>query len=157
MNDQVKRISQAIRSRDEAEMLLRRIGDSMVQLVQIFERETKLVEAGKIASASELTQAKADLAATYLREIELLKCNAGFIGQTVPVLVDELRRAHQTFREILSHNLRVVATAQSVAEGIMRGASEEAARKSSAQGYGANGQMAAPSRVGGPVMVSRAS
>lgn len=157
MNDEVKRISQAIKSRDEAEMLLRRIGDSMVRLVQIFEQETKLVEAGKIASAAQLTPEKTDLAATYLREIELLKGNAGFIGQTVPVLVDELRRAHQTFREILSHNLRVVATAQSVAEGIMRGASEEAARKTSPQAYGANGKVAAPARGGRPVMVSRAS
>jgi hypothetical protein len=157
MNDEVKRISQAIKNRDEAEMLLRRIGDSMVRLVQIFEKETKLVEAGQIAKAASLTQEKTDLAAMYLREIELLKSNAGFIGQTVPVLVDELRRAHQTFREILSHNLRVVATAQSVAEGIMRGASEEAARKSSPQGYGANGKVAAPTRGGRPVMVSRAS
>jgi hypothetical protein len=157
MNDEVKRISQAIKSRDEAEVLLRRIGDSMVRLVQIFEKETKLVEAGQIAKAAALTQEKTDLAAMYLREIELLKSNAGFIGQTVPVLVDELRRAHQTFREILSHNLRVVATAQSVAEGIMRGASEEAARKAAPQGYGANGKVAATARGGRPVMVSRAS
>lgn len=157
MNDEVKRISQAIKNRDEAEMLLRRIGDSMVRLVQIFEKETKLVEAGKIASAAQLTQEKTDLAATYLREIEVLKSNSGFIGQTVPVLVDELRRAHQTFREILSHNLRVVATAQSVAEGIMRGASQEAARKSSAQGYGANGMVTTPAHGTRPVMISRAS
>ncbi len=157
MTNDVKRISQAIKNRDEAEMLLRRIGDSMVKLLQIFEQETKLVEAGQIASASQLTHEKADLAATYLREIELLKSNAGFIGQTVPVLVDELRRAHQTFREILTHNLRVVATAQSVAEGIMRGASEEAARKSTPQGYGANGKSAVGAQGGRPVMVSRAS
>ena len=157
MTDDVKRISQAIKNRDEAEMLLRRIGDSMVRLVQIFEKETKLVEAGQIARAAQLTQEKTDLAAIYLREIELLKSNAGFIGQTVPVLVDELRRAHQTFREILTHNLRVVATAQSVAEGIMRGASEEAARKSSPQGYGANGRAATPAKGGRPVVVSRAS
>jgi hypothetical protein len=157
MNNEVKRISQAIKSRDEAEMLLRRIGDSMVRLVQIFEKETKLVEAGQISGAAQLTQEKTDLAAMYLREIELLKCNAGFVGQTVPVLVDELRRAHQTFREILSHNLRVVATAQSVAEGIMRGASEEAARKAAPQGYGATGSVAAPAKSGRPVMASRAS
>jgi hypothetical protein len=157
MNDEVKRISQAIKSRDEAEMLLRRIGDSMVRLVQIFEKETKLVEAGQIATATKLTQEKTDLAASYLREIEVLKSNAGFIGQTVPVLVDELRRAHQTFREILSHNLRVVATAQSVAEGIMRGAAEEAARKSAPQGYGANGKVAGAAAGTRPVMVSRAS
>jgi len=157
MTDEVKRISQAIKSRDEAEMLLRRIGDSMVKLVQIFEKETKLVEAGQIAKATQLTQEKTDLAAMYLREIELLKSNAGFIGQTVPVLVDELRRAHQTFREILSNNLRVVATAQSVAEGIMRGASQEVVRKSSPQAYGANGRVAQPSRGGRPMMVSRAS
>lgn len=156
MTDEVKRITQAIRSRDDAEELLRRIGDSMIKLVQIFERETKLVEAGNISGAAELTTQKTDLAAHYLREIELLKANAGFIGQTVPVLVDELRRAHQTFREILGHNLRVVATAQSVAEGIMRGAAEETNRKASPQAYGANGRVAGQ-QGGRPVMVSRAS
>ena len=157
MNDEVKRITQAIRSRDEAEDLLRRIGDSMIKLVQIFERETKLVEAGNISGAAELTLQKTDLAAMYLQEIEMLKANAGFIGQTVPVLVDELRRAHQTFREILAHNLRVVATAQSVAENIMRGAAEETNRKAAPQGYGANGKSAATSQGARPVMVSRAS
>ncbi len=46
MTNDVKRIAQAIKSRDEAEMLLRRIGNSMVKLVQIFEQETKLIEVG---------------------------------------------------------------------------------------------------------------
>lgn len=156
MTNEAKRITQAIRSRDEAEMLLRRIGDSMVKLVQIFEQETKLVEAGQIARAAELTRQKADLAAVYLREIELLKSHSGFIGQTVPVLVDELRRAHQTFREILSHNLRVVATAQSVAEGILRGAADESNRQAAPKGYGADGKTAA-AQTSRPVVVSRAS
>lgn len=156
MTDEAKRITQAIRNRDDAEMLLRRIGDSMVKLVQIFEQETKLVEAGQIASAAELTKRKTDVAAVYLREIELLKSNSGFIGQTVPVLVDELRRAHETFREILSHNLRVVATAQSVAESILRGAADETNRRAGPQAYGANGK-AAPAQATHPVVVSRAS
>src|SRR5690606_12038731 len=99
---------------------------------------------------------KTDLAAVYLREIELLKSHAGFIGQTVPVLVDELRRAHETFREILNHNLRVVATAQSVAEGILRGAADESNRRAGPQSYGANGK-AAPAQTARPVVVSRAS
>lgn len=156
MTDETKRITQAIRSRDDAEMLLRRIGDSMVKLVQIFEQETKLVEAGQISRAAELTKQKTDLAAAYLREIELLKNHSGFIGQTVPVLVDELRRAHQTFREILTHNLRVVATAQSVAEGILRGAADESNRRAAPKGYGADGKAAA-AQASRPVVVSRAS
>lgn len=158
MNDPTQRIVHAIRNRDDAESLLRQIGESMIKLVRIFEQETRLIEGGHIAQAAELTPEKTALAANYLREIELLKTNAGFVGQTVPVLVDELRRAHQTFREILGHNLRVVATAQSVAEGIMRGAAEELGRKATPQGYGASGRSGAPAHTGAaPVMVNRAS
>jgi hypothetical protein len=151
-----KSARQPIASRNEAEELLTRIGDSMIALVKVFQDETQLVKAGRLSDAAALTEEKAALASQYLREIEILKANAPFIGQSVPTLVDELRKAHAAFRDILALNMRVVATAQSVAEGIMRGAAEEAARRSAPKGYSADGRANAkvPSR---PVVLSRSS
>jgi len=141
----------------EAEELLTQIGETMVALVQVFEDETRLVRAGKLAAASELTPEKTSLAARYVRDIEYVKANSKFICETIPDLVEEMRRAHASFRDILSRNLQVIATAQSVAEGIIRGAAEEANRRANPRGYHADGRTA-PLKVGNrPVVVSRSS
>lgn len=149
-------VRRQIATQEEAEALLSRIGDSMVALVKIFQEETTLVKAGRLNDAAALTEEKAALASQYLREIEIMKANAPFIGHQVPTLVDELRKAHAAFRDILSLNLRVVATAQSVAEGVMRGAADQALRHTAPKSYSADGRSSAkvPSR---PVVLSRSS
>lgn len=150
------KMARQITTRPEAESLLARIGDAMVALVQVFEQETRLVKAGKLSAATALTPEKTQLAADYLREIEIMKANAPYLRHIVPGQIEELRRAHAAFRDILALNLKVVATAQSVAEGIVRGAAEEATRRTAPKGYSADGRMAkkAPGR---PVILSRSS
>src|SRR5580765_4452985 len=100
-------------TRNDAEALLSRIGETMVALVQVFEDETRLVRAGKLSAAADLVSEKTNLAARYLREFESVKTNAKFIRDQAPELVEEMRRAHASFRDILGRNLRTVATAQS--------------------------------------------
>ena len=147
---------QPITNRADAEALLTRISDSMVALVKIFEDETSLMKAGRLREAGALFEEKSALASRYLREIETMKANSAFIGGELPELVDELRRAHAAFRDILALNLRVVATAQSVAESIMRGAADQAVRRESPGGYGAGGRMTAKP-LNRPVVLSRSS
>ncbi|HLL28370.1 MAG TPA: hypothetical protein VKT73_12075 [Xanthobacteraceae bacterium] len=144
-------------TRDEAEALLSRIGETMVALVQVFEDETRLVRAGKLSAAADLVSEKTNLAARYLREFETVKANAKFIRDAVPELVEEMRRAHASFRDILNRNLRTVATAQSVAEGIVRGAAEEASRRANPHGYRADGRSAPTKTASRPVIISRSS
>ncbi len=144
-------------TRDEAEMLLSRIGETMVALVQVFEDETRLVRAGKLSAAADLVSEKTNLAARYLREFESVKANAKFIRDQVPELVEEMRRAHASFRDILSRNLRTIATAQSVAEVIGRGAAEEASRRASPHEYRAVGRSAPAKIASRPVIISRSS
>ncbi len=146
-----------VASKAAAEALLNHIGETMVALVQVFEDETRLVRAGKLNAAAGLAAEKSNLAAIYVRDIEAMKQNARFIGETLPELVDEMRAAHDSFREILSRNLRVVGTAQSVAEGLIRGAAEEASRRENPSGYHANGRTARARAAPRPVMVSRSS
>lgn len=144
----------AITTRGDAEALLTRLSDSMVALVRIFEDESKLVKAGRLREAGMLVDEKTALASEYLMLIETMKANAEFIGGELPQLVEDLRRAHAAFRDILAMNLRVVSTATSVAEGVMRGATERAIRRDTPGGYGANGRMNTQ-RIDRPVMVSK--
>jgi hypothetical protein len=146
-----------IASKAAAEALLNHIGETMVALVQVFEDETRLVRAGKLNAAAELAPEKTNLASVYVRDIELMKMNAHFIKETLPELVEEMRAAHDSFREILNRNLKVVATAQSVAEGLIRGAAAEASRRENPDGYHANGRTAPVRGSVRPVMVSRSS
>jgi hypothetical protein len=138
-------------------MTAHHIGETMVALVQVFEDETRLVRAGKLTAAAQLVAEKTSLAALYLRDIEMMKANARFIQETLPELVDEMRAAHASFRDILTRNLQVISTAQSVAEGLIRTAAEEANRRENPGGYYANGRTTAPKTTTRPVMVSRSS
>lgn len=147
----------AIDNKADAESLLTHIGETMVALVQVFEDETRLIRAGKLTAAAGLAGEKSNLAALYLRDIEYVKANTKFICDSLPELVDEMRLAHASFREILGRNLRVVATAQSVAEGIIRGAAEEAERHANPRGYHADGRSVQAQRTSRPVMISRSS
>lgn len=146
-----------ISTQDEAETLLSRIGETMVALVQVFEDETRLVRAGKLSAAADLVSEKTNLASRYLREFESVKVNAKFIRDQVPDLVDEMRRAHASFRDILSRNLRTVATAQLVAKGIVRGAAEEANRRASPHGYRADGRSSPAKTASRSVIISHSS
>ena len=146
-----------IATRDQAEVLLSKIGETMVALVQVFEDETRLVRAGKLSATADLASEKTNLAARYLREFECVKANAKFIREEVPELVEEMRRAHASFRDILSRNLRTVATAKAVAEEILRGAAEQANRRTDPHGYRADGRSGPAKTTSRPVVVSRLS
>lgn len=146
-----------ITSKTDAEALLTHMGDTMVALVQVFEDETRLIRAGKLTAAAELAGEKSHLASLYLRDTEYVKANTKFICESLPEMVDEMRQAHASFREILGRNLRVVATAQSVAEGIIRTAADEADRRANPRGYHADGRNAPARAAARPVMVSRSS
>jgi hypothetical protein len=147
---------QPIATRHEAEALLTKISDHMTSLVNIFHEETSLVKAGRLREAGALVDENTALASDYLRDIETMKANAAFIGGALPELVEEVRRAHAAFRYIHPLNLRVVATAQSVADGIMRGAADDAVRRDAPAGYGASGRMTSKP-LPRPVMLSRSS
>jgi len=76
--------------------------------------------------------------------------------QSTPELLTALHRHHETFRAMLQVNLTVLATAHAVSEGIVRGVSAEAQRRTMPQTYTANGQRSAPPRQHtNPIAVSR--
>jgi hypothetical protein len=76
--------------------------------------------------------------------------------QSTPELLAALQRHHEMFRAILQVNMTVLATAHAVSEGIVRGVSAEAQRRTLPQTYTASGQRSAPPRQHtSPIAVSR--
>ena len=145
-----------VQSTAEAELLITHLMDIMDALLAIVEEETKLVRAGKLSDAAKLEPTKAELSQLYLVDTTRLKASQSYLGQSVPDILAALRKRHDLFRALLQMNLTVLATAHAVSEGIMRGVSDELARKATPQGYGASGRAAVPSTSSlQPLTVSR--
>jgi hypothetical protein len=140
----------------EAQTVAAHLNDVMDALLKLIDHETQLVRAGKINEATQLEQAKGDLARLYVADTLHLKANAPFIEKHQPALIKELRARHDTFHALLQINLTVLATAHAVAESLVRGVSAEMTRKAAPQVYGASGRQNAPrANTSVPLAVAR--
>ena len=145
-----------IDSQNEAQQVIGHLSDVMDALIGVVEEETKLVRAGRLAEVTRLRAEKTNLARLYLADAARLQASHGYLSKAIPGVLPVLRERHNTFRSILQINLTVLATAHAVAEGIIRGVSEEINRKAAPQVYGASGRQTAPSkRAAQPLAVSR--
>ena len=146
-----------IGSISEAEQVIGHLIDVMDAMLVLVEDETKLVRAGKLSAAARLAPSKSELSQLYLADTQRLKASQPYLARTAPDILDALRKRHHLFHAILQMNLTVLATAHAVSEGIMRGVSDELARKSAPTIYGASGRSTAPNRRHAqPLTVSRA-
>jgi flagellar biosynthesis/type III secretory pathway chaperone len=140
----------------EAHDLVSHFSEVMDLLLGFIEDETRLVREGKLSEVARLEAKKSHLAQLYVGDTERLKASKPFLTSTLPDLFKALRERHDNFRALLQINLTVLATAHAVSEGIMRGVSEEIAKKSAPQVYGASGRAAGPSpRHAQPLTMSR--
>ena len=145
-----------VSSQSEAEALINHMLDVMDALLGTVEEETDLVRAGRLHEASQLEPAKSELSLMYVADATRIKASRSYLSRSTPAMVDDLRKRHDMFRALLQINLTVLATAHAVSESIMRGVSQELARKATPQGYGASGRAATPSASSlQPLTVSR--
>lgn len=129
---------------------------TMDDIVRIVEQETALVRAGALAEASRLQNAKADLANRYYAGASRLSAMLSVTQPGQQEALADLNRKHEEFRALLQINLTVLATAHAVSEGIMRGVSDELARKAAPSTYGASGRTNVPGpSAAQPLTVSR--
>lgn len=140
----------------EAQQVIGHLSDVMDALLALVEEETKLVRLGRLAEVGQLAEKKAKLARLYLADTSRLQASQPYLAKTVPGVLQVLRERHNTFRAMLQINLTVLATAHAVAEGIIRGVSDEINRSAAPQVYGASGRQAVPPpRSAQPLAVSR--
>jgi len=140
----------------EARKLADGLLKAMNELLELIERETALVRAGKIFEALRLELQKTELSKRYLASVSLLKGSHIYMKGATPDLLTALHRHHETFRAMLQVNLTVLATAHAISEAIIRGVNAEVQRKRAPSTYGASGSRTAPNpRNAAPFAVSR--
>ena len=145
-----------ISSAAEAERAIANLNIIMDRLIEAVEEETARVRAGRLREATELDEAKVELARRYAAESERVKAARGIIAKFLPDALEALRQRHGAFQKLLQTNLTVLATAHAVSEGIIRGVSGELARKHTPQSYGATGRSNGPSaKTSQPLAISR--
>lgn len=140
----------------EAQQVIGHLSDVMDALIGVVEEETKLVRAGRLSEVKRLGGQKTDLARLYLADTARLQASQPYLAKAAPGVLKVLRERHNTFRSMLQVNLTVLATAHAVAEGIIRGVSNEINRQAAPTIYGASGRQTAPdNRNARPLAVSR--
>jgi len=146
----------AIASKAEATAVMIEIRNLMVELCEIVEEETALVRAGRLTSAGKMAERKSELARAFMNYAARVRASARYLANTTPQTFDALRQQHEQFRAKLQINLTVLATARAVSEGILRGVSNELARRSTVQTYGASGRrLTQDRRAPPPIALSR--
>jgi hypothetical protein len=141
---------------DEAARAVANLNTIMDRLVETVEQETARVRVGRLRDALERDETKVELARAYAAETERVAAAKGLIAQSLPDVLDRLRKRHDAFRALLQTNLTVLATAHAVSEGIIRGVSGELARKQAPSTYGASGRANTPgSKTSQPLAVSK--
>ncbi|MBX6329603.1 MAG: hypothetical protein IRY89_13620 [Pseudolabrys sp.] len=149
-------VSSAIATAGEAEQVLADFAAIMERLEETIAEETARVRAGRLRAAAELGPVKSELADRFMAECARLGAAGDMIARALPQAVDALRRRQAALQSLLRTNLTVLATAQAVAEGIIRGVSDELARRRAPSTYGADGRAAPPaSRASQPLALSR--
>jgi hypothetical protein len=146
----------AIASEPEATAVMIEMRKLMTELCDIVETETALVRAGRLTSAGKAAERKSDLARAFMNNASRVRASARYLARATPQLFDALRQQHEQFRGKLQVNLTVLATARAVSEGILRGVSDELARRSTVQTYGASGRHHVQARrPATPIAISR--
>ena len=145
-----------ITSEAEAAAVLTEIRRLMNELCDIVEEETTLVRAGHLTAAVSVAERKSELAGAFMARAARVQASVRYLARATPKLLDELQVQHDGFRAKLQINLTVLATARAVSEGILRGVSNELARRLTVNTYGASGRREDPAgRAAIPIAVSR--
>jgi hypothetical protein len=126
---------------NQTEQVLAELGTIMERLAQTIAEETGHARAGRLTAATQVSERKIELARRYSAETQRAKAG---LAHAPPGLVDDLRTKHAAFQALLQTNLTVLATAHAVSDGIIRGVSDELARKQAPATYGATGRTSAP-------------
>ncbi len=136
--------ARAVTDAAEAELLMKHLMDVMESLLAVIQEETEMVRAGKLSGLAEVEASKAELSRLYVVAATRLKASRDFLQRTMPDVFAALRQRHDLFHALLQMNLTVLATAHAVSESIMRGVSDELARRATPHAYGASGKAAVP-------------
>jgi hypothetical protein len=98
----------------EAQQLMIHLTEVMDALVGTVEKETKLVQAGRMREAERVGRFKDDLARLYVADSARIRASRDYLSEKMPDVLDDLRQRHDLFQALFHINLAVLAAAHAV-------------------------------------------
>ncbi|MFC3703188.1 hypothetical protein ACFOOL_00285 [Devosia honganensis] len=130
---------------------------ALAALVDVMNQETTLLRAGHMRQAGQLTPEKTRLAQDYVTFARAIQRQGARLASEAPAALERLRHGHESLATQMAENLRVLATARSVAEDVLADVARMVGQQNHARTYGAAGQIAAdPDRAARGIAVNRA-
>lgn len=121
--------------------LCRRTADCLDDLAHVINKETALLREGNFKDASSFTSRKIELSQEYVGLVRAVQRQSGRLIKEAPVEVQHLRKGHEKLATQMAENLRVIATARTVTEGLLNDVSRAVGSAARPQTYGATGTM----------------
>ncbi|KQP50543.1 hypothetical protein ASG40_11815 [Methylobacterium sp. Leaf399] len=149
-----------IGDRQGAIALVAQVMADLQALEAVLDAETALVRQGRLRDGLGAVERKTALMGAYLQGLEAAKANAIALARFAPEGIEGLKAAHRRFTGVVETNQIVLATARSVAEGLVKTLATEMSRSRVATVYGMPSNAPSPyGRAGAarsqPLMLSR--
>jgi len=126
-------------------------------LVDVINRETTLLRAGRHDDAMSLGAEKTSLAQDYVVYSRSVQRQIGRLKAEAPGDLAMLKNGHGRLATQLAENLKVIATVRTVTEDLMSDVAAQLARAARPKTYGASGELNTTRAVSGGLAVNRAS
>jgi len=130
-----------------AEELCNQAEAALQALVTIMNEETTLLRAGRFRDAAGLTAQKTQLAQDYVVFARSVQRQTERLSAEAPVSLDRLHRNHDSLATQMAENLRVIATAKTLAEDILVDVADTVGAKDRTRTYDRSGEVKMPRAV----------
>ena len=126
------------------------------RLVDVLSRETTMLRAGRLKDAATLTAEKTQAAEDYTVLARAVQRQANRLAEAVPTHLVNLRKRHESLATQMAENLRVLATARSVAEDLLEDVAKTVGAQQTTTTYGARGAAPPPKATASGLSINRA-
>ena len=127
-----------------AEELCTQAETALQALVNVMNEETTLLRAGRFRDAAGLTAEKTQLAQDYVDYARSVQRQTTRLSAEAPVSLDRLHSNHDSLATQMAENLRVIATAKTIAEDILEDVAETVGQKDRTRTYDRSGEVRMP-------------
>lgn len=139
-----------------AATLCRRTADCLDDLAHAMNKETTLMREGRFREASHLTSRKIELAQEYVGLVRAVQRQSARLLKEAPEEVKHLRKGHDKLATQMAENLRVIATARTVTEGLLQDVARSVGQGERPATYGAGGDLPTGGTLAQGLAVNRA-
>jgi len=126
-----------------AEDIFNRTNQALTELVDVMNRETTLLRAGKLKEAGALSAEKASRAQDYTVLARAVQRATPRLETEAPEMLRALRGRHESLATQMAENLKVLAISRNLTETLINDVAAAAAKTQSPQTYSAGGAVAA--------------